>query len=72
MSNHTDLQDDDIEDDDGGGKNRRFNEFECPECDAHNPWEEGFGAGDEILCNYCGQEFVAEVSDSGKLKLKVA
>ncbi len=51
---------------------RRFTEFECPECSANNPLDDGFGHGDEVICNYCGQELKAQVSDEGKLKLKPA
>jgi hypothetical protein len=53
-----------------GGSRRRFREFECPDCAAQNPADDGFGDGDEIICNYCGQEFRAVVNDDGKLKLK--
>lgn len=53
-----------------GGAARRFKEFECPECNAHNPWDETFGMEDEIRCNYCGVEYRAIVSDEGRLKLK--
>jgi hypothetical protein len=52
------------------GKGRRFNDFDCPECSANNPWGDGFGDGDEVRCCYCGLDFKAVVSDSGKLKLK--
>lgn len=30
-------------------------EFDCPECDANNPWNDGFKEGDELQCHYCGQ-----------------
>ena len=53
------------------GKSRRFSDFDCPECSANNPWDEAFGDGDDVRCFYCGQEFKAQVNDSGKLKLKV-
>ena len=53
------------------GKSRRFSDFDCPECSANNPWDEPFGDGDDVRCFYCGQEFKAQVNDSGKLKLKV-
>jgi hypothetical protein len=62
-------------DDEGGeaaakeGRRRRFTEFECPECNAYNP-HDGFGDGDEILCNYCGQELKARVDDEGRLRLR--
>ncbi len=53
------------------GRDRRFKDFDCPECAANNPFDDGFGDGDEVLCYYCGQEFKVEVNDSGRLKLKV-
>ncbi len=56
---------------DEAGQGRRFKDFDCPDCAANNPYDDGFGDGDEVLGNYCGLEFVAQVSDSGKLKLKV-
>jgi transcription elongation factor Elf1 len=57
-------------DDEGEGEaSRRFTEFECPECDATNPWDDGFGDGDEVLCYYCGMSYKVQVSEGGKLKL---
>lgn len=47
-----------------------FREFECPSCSADNPTEEPFGNGAEVMCNYCGTEFKATVSEEGKLKLR--
>lgn len=55
---------------DEAGRARRFGDFDCPDCAANNPWDDGFGDGDEVRCFYCGQEFSAVVSDSGRLKLK--
>ncbi len=52
-----------------GGKKKHF-EFECPSCNAHNPWNDGFVAGDEIMCHYCGTSFEARATDDGRLKLK--
>jgi len=52
------------------GSKRRFDEFECPACTAYNPMGDGFGSGDEVICNYCGVEFKAHVDDEGKLKLR--
>lgn len=44
-------------------------EFDCPECNAHNPYDDGFTAGQEIQCFYCGNEF--KVSDNdGRLKFR--
>ncbi len=48
----------------------RFDEYDCPTCNANNPVDPPFGDGDEVLCNYCGSEFLARVSDEGRLKLK--
>lgn len=53
------------------GRARRFGDFDCPDCSANNPYDDGFGNGDEVRCYYCGQEFRAEVNDSGKLRLRV-
>jgi len=47
----------------------RFTEFECPDCNAHNPVDDGFTAGDEVLCCYCGMEFKVKLSGA-KPKLK--
>ena len=55
----------------GAGTARRFQDFDCPSCNANNPYDDGFGDGDEVRCYYCGQEFRAEVNDSGRLRLKV-
>jgi hypothetical protein len=52
------------------GSLRRFGDFDCPDCNANNPYDDVFGNGDEVRCYYCGQEFRAEVSDSGRLRLK--
>ncbi len=54
------------------GVKRRFDEFECPACSAYNPMGDGFGNGDEVLCNYCGLAFKAQVDEEGKLKLREA
>ena len=63
-------QGDDEDDVSGEGPRRRFRDFDCPDCDANNPYDDGFGDGDEIRCYYCGQEFRAQVADSGRLRLK--
>ncbi len=64
--------DDDANDGRGLGSKRKFSEFECPECAAYNPHDDGFGDGDEVLCNYCGESFKARVNDEGKLRLRAA
>jgi hypothetical protein len=60
------------EDDDAGelDQGRRFKDFDCPDCAANNPYDDGFGHGDEIRCYYCGQDFRVDVTDSGRLRLK--
>lgn len=53
-------------------KKGRYTEFDCPSCNAHNPWGDGFKDNDEVNCHYCGTTFVARVNDDGNLKLKEA
>jgi len=38
-------------------KGLRWTEFECPDCSADNPWDDGFGLGDELFCSWCGNRF---------------
>ena len=64
-------EDDDLQPDDLG-RARRFQDFDCPDCNANNPYDDSFGDGDEIRCYYCGQEFRVEVNDSGRLRLREA
>ncbi len=45
-------------------------EFDCPQCEANNPYPDGFGDGDGIVCHYCGQEYRVIIEDEGRLKLK--
>ena len=54
------------------GRLRRFDEFDCPDCTANNPWDEKFGDGDEVRCSYCGEDFKAQVTEAGRLKLKAS
>jgi transcription elongation factor Elf1 len=51
------------------GTRRKFTEFECPTCSANNP-SEVFGNGDEVICGYCGQGFIARIDNEGTLKLR--
>jgi hypothetical protein len=44
-------------------------EFDCPECNAHNPYPDGFRDGGECLCYYCGSTFRARITE-GRLRLK--
>ncbi len=52
--------DDDIREERTG---RRFTEFDCPDCNANNPHDEGFRVGDQVMCFYCGAHF--RVRDGG-------
>jgi len=47
-----------------------FYEFDCPECDANNPWDEGFRDGGEVRCHYCGVELRVKLTDEGLPKLR--
>lgn len=51
------------------GVKRKFDEFDCPTCNANNPFET-FGNGDEVLCNWCGISFKALIDDEGALRLR--
>ena len=63
---HRDLDFDDEKPDQREGMHF---EFECPDCNAHNPYDDGFRVGSEVLCFYCGNQFKVAMSE-GKLKLK--
>jgi transcription elongation factor Elf1 len=54
------------------GRMRRFQDFDCPGCNANNPYDDAFGDGDDVLCFYCGQEYKVRVSDEGRLRLQEA
>ncbi len=64
------YDEDDAKDEAALGRGRRFGDFDCPDCSANNPYDDGFGDGDEIRCYYCGQEFKVSVNDDGRLRLK--
>ena len=52
------------------GAKRRFKDFDCPDCNANNPYDESFGDGDDIRCFYCGTEFRCAVNDDGRIRFK--
>ena len=67
-----DSSDQDDEDRKSGkslGTKRKFDEFECPACSANNPLD-AFGNGEDVLCNWCGMQFLVIVDEDGNLKLK--
>ena len=49
---------------------RKFKDFDCPTCNANNPYDEPFGDGDDVLCYYCGQEYRVQVTEEGRLRLR--
>lgn len=67
MSGHSYDEDDDKPE---VTKKKKFDEFDCPSCNANNPWPDGLHEGDEIHCHYCGTSYLVRLSDEGKLKLK--
>lgn len=69
LDKYTDEDEDDKKDGQAG-IDSKFNEFECPTCNASNPVDLPFGMGEEVLCNYCGSGFLVRVTDLGRLKLK--
>jgi transcription elongation factor Elf1 len=60
----------DEEDDGPEGEPRTFAEFDCPSCNANNPYDEPFRSGDQIRCFYCGEEFEVRVTGAGRLRLR--
>ncbi|MFT3707303.1 MAG: hypothetical protein QM817_06515 [Archangium sp.] len=60
------------DDDDGkkGDKVKKLFEFDCPSCNANNPWPDGFKDKDEVNCHYCGTTLEARFTDEGKLKFR--
>lgn len=50
-----------------------WSEFDCPECSAHNPWDDGFTYGDEVFCGWCGCRFVVRrvKDDEGRHRYKL-
>jgi transcription elongation factor Elf1 len=60
--------DDEDKGDPSNGKS--FNEFDCPLCNANNPYDEVFHHGDNVRCFYCGTEFRVRVDENGRLRLK--
>ena len=70
------MHDFDFNDDDskGKGKGKRegkaLKEWDCPTCYANNPTDEPISDGDELRCNYCGNEFKTSFTESGKLRFK--
>lgn len=51
------------DDEDGAGsvaekpKKVVYTEFDCPECDANNPLDDGFSAGAVVRCMTCGTDY---------------
>ncbi|NJK90028.1 MAG: hypothetical protein HC923_11995 [Myxococcales bacterium] len=54
-----------------GATKPTWTEFECPECTAHNPWDDGFSPGDEVFCAWCGARLEVRRAgvDGDKFKL---
>lgn len=48
---------------------KKWKEFDCPDCSANNPTEDGFYENSELQCFYCGSSFKVSIHD-GKPKLK--
>ncbi len=64
------YEDDEDKSNPQSGATLKFKEFDCPGCNANNPCDPAFGDGDEILCNYCGDQYAVRVTDEGKAKLR--
>ena len=53
----------------GDEGNRVFKDFDCPDCNANNPYDDGISDGAEVRCFYCGAEFKVRVQ-AGKMRFK--
>jgi DNA-directed RNA polymerase subunit RPC12/RpoP len=58
------------EDEGPKGDEKRRKDFDCPECNANNPYDEGISPGDEVRCYYCGLEFKVVLTDEGKWRFR--
>jgi transcription elongation factor Elf1 len=70
MAPEYEFEDDDKKGEAGVGVNAKFKEFDCPSCNANNPCDPAVGDGEEVLCNYCGQDYKVKVTEEGRMKLK--
>ncbi|HYI02447.1 hypothetical protein [Hyalangium sp.] len=68
MQDHNNDDDDDKKGKGKSGKGHK--EWDCPSCYANNPTDEPIVDGDELRCNYCGNEARVSFTDSGKMRLK--
>lgn len=62
--------DDDDDDKKKGGKGDKKFEFDCPSCNANNPWPDGFKDKEEVNCHYCGTTLEARFQEGGKVKFR--
>jgi transcription elongation factor Elf1 len=68
MSTHASWDDEDEKS--AAPKKAMWFEFDCPTCNANNPWPDGFKEREEVNCHYCGTSFEARLSSDNKLKLR--
>lgn len=60
----------DEDDDDYEAKVRTvWTEFDCPECTANNPLDDGFHHGDELVCQWCGLPWKVRADSDGGFRL---
>lgn len=52
----------------GSGTEISMTEFDCPVCNANNPYGDGFAVGEEIYCFYCSTRFLVKEDRNGKIK----
>lgn len=53
-----------------GSKGKGKKEFDCPTCNANNPTDDPISDGDELRCNYCGNDFLVSIAETGRMKFK--
>jgi len=59
-----------MQDEDSTEQKKVFTDFDCPDCNANNPYDDGIKHGDEVRCYYCGADFKLRVDDNGKARFR--
>jgi|GEM_PF-1899659 len=70
MQDYGSFSDDDDSKSSKSKSGKAIKDWDCPTCEANNPTDEPIRNGDELRCNYCGNEFLLSFSDTGKMKFK--
>ena len=64
------MTDDDDSADSEGTAKKIWTEFQCPECEADNPYDDGFGFGHEVACHWCGRLYLVRGVTESKYRFE--